>query len=139
MEPLVEAAAATRASVFVLVRTSNPGAAEIQDEPENSPLHERLARLVEEMGTPGDSGLSAIGAVTGATRPDLLQRLRDLMPRAVFLLPGVGAQGGSVDDLGPAFANHRAGGLIAASRSIVGAHRERGGDPAKAAADAAEE
>jgi orotidine-5'-phosphate decarboxylase len=141
LEPLVEAAAAAGAGCFVLVRTSNPGAAEIQDTPEGSPLHERLARLVAEIGVDrvGASGLSAIGAVTGATRPDLLRRLRDLMPHAVFLLPGVGAQGGSVDDLGPAFANHPAGGLIASSRSIVGAHAERGGDPAKAAADAAEE
>jgi orotidine-5'-phosphate decarboxylase len=77
--------------------------------------------------------------VTGATRPDLLERLRELMPSAIFLLPGVGAQGGSVADLGPAFRPHPAGGLIASSRSIVGAHEERGGDPAKAAAAAAEE
>ena len=141
LEPLVEAAAAHGAGCFVLVRTSNAGAAEIQDTPEGDPLHERLARLVHELGEPltGDSGLSAIGAVTGATRPDLLQRLRDLMPHAIFLLPGVGAQGGSVEDLGAAFEVHPAGGLIASSRSIVDAHRERGGDPAQAAAAAADE
>jgi orotidine-5'-phosphate decarboxylase len=141
LEPLIEAAAAGGAGVFVLVRTSNPGAAEIQDEPKDGPLHDRLATLVDELGADhtGDSGLSSIGAVTGATRPDLLQRLRDLMPRAIFLLPGVGAQGGAIDDLKPAFANHPAGGLIAASRSIVNAHEERGGDPAKAAHQAAEE
>jgi orotidine-5'-phosphate decarboxylase len=51
----------------------------------------------------------------------------------------VGAQGGSVADLAPAFAPHPAGGLIAASRSIVGAHKTAGGDPAAAAAAAAEE
>jgi orotidine-5'-phosphate decarboxylase len=143
LAPLVDAAAAARAGVFVLVRTSNPGAAEIQDEPPDDPLHERLARIVDELGSPhrGASGLSDIGAVTGATRPDLLERLRALMPAAVFLLPGVGAQGGSAADLGPAFkgAPHPAGGLIASSRSIVGAHRERGGDPQRAAAAAAEE
>jgi orotidine-5'-phosphate decarboxylase len=141
LAPLIEAATAHGAGCFVLVRTSNPGAAEIQDAPEADPLHERLARLVDELGEPhtGESGLSAVGAVTGATRPDLLRRLRELMPRAVFLLPGVGAQGGSVEDLGPAFENHPAGGLIASSRSIVGAHAERGGDPAQAAAAAAEE
>jgi orotidine-5'-phosphate decarboxylase len=141
LEPLVEAAAANGAGCFVLVRTSNPGAAEIQDEPQGDPLHERLARLVAEIGAPhvGGSGLSAIGAVTGATRPDLLQRLRELMPHAVFLLPGVGAQGGSAEDLGAAFKTHPAGGLIASSRSIVDAYRGRGGDPARAAAAAAEE
>ena len=51
------------------------------------------------------------------------------MPRAIFLLPGVGAQGGSVEDLGPAFAPHPAAGLVTASRSIVNAYAERGGIP----------
>jgi orotidine-5'-phosphate decarboxylase len=141
LAPLIEAATAHGAGCFVLVRTSNPGAAEIQDAPQGDPLHDRLARMVDELGEryTGESGLSAIGAVTGATRPDLLRRLRDLMPRAVFLLPGVGAQGGTVEDLGPAFEPHPAGGLIASSRSIVEAHRERGGDPPQAAAAAAEE
>jgi orotidine-5'-phosphate decarboxylase len=140
LEPLVEAAAGAGAGCFVLVRTSNPGAAELQDEGE-PPLHERLARLVDELGAErlGDCGLSAVGAVTGATRPDHLARLRELMPRAVLLLPGVGAQGGRVEDLGAAFAPHPAAGLVTASRSIVNAHAERGGDPAQAAADAAEE
>jgi len=77
--------------------------------------------------------------VAGATQPGLLARLRELMPRSIFLLPGVGAQGGRVEDLGPAFAPHPAAGLVTASRSIVNAHRDRGGDPAAAAAGAAEE
>jgi orotidine-5'-phosphate decarboxylase len=141
LEPLIEAAASARAGVFVLVRTSNPGAAEIQDEPTEDPLHERLATIVDELGRHqvGAAGLSDIGAVTGATRPDLLEKLRDLMPNAIFLLPGVGAQGGSAKDVGAAFRKHPAGGLIASSRSIVGAHKSRGGDPATAAAAAAEE
>jgi orotidine-5'-phosphate decarboxylase len=140
LEPLVEAAAAAGAGCFVLVRTSNPGAAELQDSGE-PPLHERLATLVDELGRDrrGDCGLSLVGAVTGATRPEHLVRLRELMPHAIFLLPGVGAQGGRVEDLGPAFAPHPAAGLVTASRSIVNAWRERGGDPAAAAAAAAEE
>jgi orotidine-5'-phosphate decarboxylase len=140
LEPLVEAAAAAGAGCFVLVRTSNPGAEEIQDAGE-PPLHERLARLVDELGSSwlGAGGLSCVGAVTGATRPDHLGRLRELMPHAVFLLPGVGAQGGRVEDLGPAFAPHPAAGLVTASRSIVDAHRERAGDAASAAQAAAEE
>jgi orotidine-5'-phosphate decarboxylase len=135
----VEAAAAAGAACFVLVRTSNPGAAELQDEGE-PPLHERLARLVDALGADhvGESGLSLVGAVTGATQPGRLARLRELMPRAVFLLPGIGAQGGRVEDLGAAFATHPAAGLVTASRSIVNAHAERGGDPAVAAAAAAE-
>jgi orotidine-5'-phosphate decarboxylase len=140
LEPLVAAAAAAGAGCFVLVRTSNPGAAELQDEGE-PPLHERLARMVDELGADhrGDSGLSLVGAVTAATHPEHLARLRELMPRAVFLLPGVGAQGGRVEDLGAAFEPHPAAGLVTASRSIVNAHAERGGDPAAAAAAAAEE
>jgi orotidine-5'-phosphate decarboxylase len=142
LEPIVDGAVEAGAGCFVLVRTSNPGAAEIQDVPApERPLHELFARLVDELGAAsvGDCGLSAVGAVTGATQPQLLERLRELMPRAVFLLPGVGAQGGSVDDLAAAFAPHPAAGLVAASRSIVTAHVERGGDPGAAAAAAAEE
>jgi orotidine-5'-phosphate decarboxylase len=60
------------------------------------------------------------------------------MPHAIFLMPGVGAQGGGVEDLAAAFAPGRAGGLPSASRSIVDAHRERGGDPAGAARAEAE-
>jgi orotidine-5'-phosphate decarboxylase len=140
LEPLVEAAAAAGACCFVLVRTTNPGAAEVQDEG-NPPLRERFARLVDELGASkvGEVGLSSVGAVTGATRPEQLRRLRELMPRAVFLLPGVGAQGGRVEDLGAAFAPHPAAGLVSASRSIVNARADRGGDSASAAQAAAEE
>jgi orotidine-5'-phosphate decarboxylase len=140
LEPLIDAAVAAGAGVFLLVRTSNPGAAELQDEGD-PPLHERLARLTAELGEPhtGECGLSLVGAVTGATQPGLLGRLRELMPRAVFLLPGVGAQGGKVEDLAPAYEPHPAAGLVTASRSIVNAHAERGGEPAAAAAQAAED
>jgi orotidine-5'-phosphate decarboxylase len=60
------------------------------------------------------------------------------MPHAIFLLPGVGAQGGTVDALAPAWANHPAGGLVTASRSIVNAYESTGGDPAQSAREAAE-
>ena len=139
LEPLISTAASAGAGCFVLVRTSNPGAAELQDTGD-PPLYERLAGLVAALGAGrlGECGLSLVGAVTGATRPEHLERLRELMPQAVFLLPGVGAQGGRVEELGPAFAPHPAAGLVTASRSIVNAHAERGGDPATAAAEAAE-
>jgi len=123
------------------VRTSNPGAGDIQDlETKEGPVYEALARMVAELGADrvGDCGLSSVGAVTGATRPDLLARLRELMPKAIFLLPGVGAQGGDVAALGPAFAPGRAGGLVTASRSIVNAHEQAGGDPGTAARAEAE-
>jgi orotidine-5'-phosphate decarboxylase len=135
LEPLL----ASERGVFVLVRTSNPGAADVQDLElaSGGPLWERLARLVDELCGEG-AGLADVGAVVGATRPEHLQRARELMPRAVFLLPGVGAQGGRVEDLAPAFAAGRAAGLVTASRAIVGAYREDGDDPGAAALAAAE-
>jgi orotidine-5'-phosphate decarboxylase len=84
------------------------------------------------------SGLSDVGAVVGATAPQHIGRMRELMPRTVFLVPGVGAQGGRVEDLAAAFAPGRAGALITASRSIVHAHERAGGSPAQAARSEAE-
>jgi orotidine-5'-phosphate decarboxylase len=138
IEPFVRAARACGAGVLILVRTSNPGAADIEDLElaEGGTVWERTARLVEELGRPGvgGSGLSDVGAVVGATAPGHLQRARELMGEAVFLLPGIGAQGGRVEDLLAAFVPGRAGGLVSASRSIARAHLARGGEPAEAAA-----
>src|SRR5206468_11870811 len=135
--PLVAAARERDAGVFVLVRTSNAGASDVQDLElgEGGSVSGRLAGLVRELGeaSVGRSGLSDVGAVVGATAPHWLELLRTEMPHAVLLLPGVGAQGGVVERLAPAFAPGPAGGLITASRSLVGAHEQRGGDPAAAA------
>jgi orotidine-5'-phosphate decarboxylase len=142
LRPLVEAARAAGAGVFVLVRTSNPGAADIEDLElaAGGTLWERVAGIVAALGDerPGGSGLADVGAVVGATAPEHIGRMRELMPRAVFLLPGVGVQGGRVEDLGPAFAPGPAGGLITASRSIVAAHERSGEAPAAAARAEAE-
>jgi orotidine-5'-phosphate decarboxylase len=130
------------AGVLALVRTSNPGAADIEDLElaEGGRVWERIAALVNTLGSErvGDSGLSDVGAVVGATAPEHLSRARELMPHAVFLLPGVGAQGGRVEDLASAFVPGRAGGLISASRSIANAHIASGADPAGAARAEAE-
>lgn len=142
VEPFVAAARTADAGVLVLVRTSNPGAADVEDLElaGGGTVWERLAGMVDELGRAGvgNSGFSDVGAVVGATVPAHLARARELMPHAVFLLPGVGAQGGRVEDLAPAFAPGRAGGLIAASRSIVGAYLAEGGDPAECARAEAE-
>jgi len=142
VEPFVRAARAVRAGVLALVRTSNPGASDVEDLPlrDGGSVWERLARLVTELGAAGvgESGLSDVGAVMGATEPWHLERARELMPAAVFLLPGVGAQGGRVQELAPAFAAGRAGGLVSASRSIAAAHLAHGGEPGAAARAEAE-
>jgi orotidine-5'-phosphate decarboxylase len=141
IEPLLVAARARGAGLLILVRTSNPGAADIQELAlaTGGPVSEGIAAIVAELGAPGigAAGLSDVGAVVGATAPERLAALRALMPHTIFLLPGVGAQGARVEELGPAFAPGPAGGLIAASRGIVNAHRQPGGDPAAAARDEA--
>jgi len=137
LTPLVQCARGRHRGVFVLVRTSNAGAADVQELglAGGGTVSERLARIVAELGAPGTgaAGLADVGAVVGATAPHLLQTLRDQMPHAVFLLPGVGAQGGRVQDLEPAFAPGPGGGLLAVSRGIVNAHQLTGGPPAVAA------
>lgn len=135
--PLVDAARAHGGGLLVLTRTSNPGAADVQDRQLSSgeAVSDRIAAIVDELGRPsvGRSGLADVGAVTGATAPEHLERLRAAMPAAVMLLPGMGPQGGSGRGLAPAFAPGPAGGLVAASRAIVYAHESDGGEPAASA------
>jgi orotidine-5'-phosphate decarboxylase len=141
LAPLVDGAREAGAGVFVLVRTSNPGAADVEDLElaGGGPVWERLAAIVAALGEPGAAGgLTDVGAVVGATEPRHLARMRELMPRTPFLLPGIGAQGGRVEDLAPAWAAGRAGGLISASRSIAHAHESSDRLPAAAARDEAE-
>jgi orotidine-5'-phosphate decarboxylase len=137
LAPFVEAAATHRAGLFVLARTSNPGAADVQELElaDGETVSDRLARMIAELGAGhvGRSGLSDVGAVVGATAPHRLTRMRALMPRAVILLPGIGAQGGRVEDLAPVFAPGPAAGLLSASRAVVNAHEADGGDPAQSA------
>ena len=140
LEPLVQAAREQQAGVIVLVRTSNPGASDFFDLrlQTGERLWEQIARLVDELGQAGPAGLKDVGAVTGATEPEHLERLRELMPRTPFLLPGIGAQGGDVAAVAPAFAPGKAGGLVTASRSIANAHEAGGSSPSDAARAEAE-
>jgi len=132
IDPLVSAARDAGAGMFLLVRNSNPGAARLQDaELDGRPLHEHFAEMVAGRAPrlAGSSGLSGMGAVVGATAPQHMARLRELMPDSVFLVPGVGAQGGRPEDVGAAIAPGRpASVLVAAARGIAGAP-----DPAVAA------
>ena len=141
LEPFITVAREAGAGLFVLVRNSNRGAVELQDlELADGSLSDAVARMVAALGVDGvgELGLSDVGAVVGATAPHHLERLRELMPQAVFLLPGVGAQGGRIHDLGPVFTRGPASGVISVSRGLVQAHRMTGGDPATAARRQAE-
>ena len=108
---------------FILVKTSNPSSADIQDLKLESggTVAEHVARLVAGWGeeTKGKCGLSAVGAVVGATHASELARYRELMPDTPFLVPGYGAQGAGADDVVDAFRSDGSGALVNASRSIL--------------------
>jgi orotidine-5'-phosphate decarboxylase len=132
VEPLLLACRRDGAGIFCLVRTSNPGAAEVQDLvlSDGRPVWHQVARLVAEWGEEvvGDHGLASVGAVVGATNPRAVGDARRLMPQAVLLLPGVGAQGATPADLARAFRSGPASALVTVSRSVIYAYRSLGGD-----------
>ncbi|MCP4229977.1 MAG: orotidine-5'-phosphate decarboxylase [bacterium] len=143
LEPFIEACRRYERGVFVLVKTSNPGSADFQDKvlDDGRTLYQAVADRVAELGSgPGLSascGFSAVGAVVGATYPEVVTELRERMPRALLLLPGVGAQGGDPAKLRAAFDDDGFGALVTSSRGIIFANKERGGDFAEAAYQAA--
>jgi orotidine-5'-phosphate decarboxylase len=142
IEPFLDACRTAGAGLFCLVKTSNPGGADVQDVTlsDGRPLWQHVAGLVDAWGSDlvGETGLSAVGAVAGATFPRQVAEARRLLPRAVLLLPGVGAQGGSPADLAGAFTTGAAGALVSASRSVIYAHTASGGDYRLAAGAEAE-
>jgi orotidine-5'-phosphate decarboxylase len=123
--------------VFVLVKTSNPSSVDVQDLPlaDGQPVWQHVAGLVDRWGADlvGESGLSSVGAVVGATFPQEVAEARRLLPRSVLLLPGVGAQGARADDLAAAFSVGPAGAVVSASRSVLYADRGAGWQEAAAA------
>lgn len=138
VEPFLAACRRHGAGVFFLVRTSNAGARDIQDATlsDGTPLWRHVAGLVHEWGEDqiGAGGMSSVGAVVGATVPRIVGEARRAMPRAILLLPGVGAQGASPADVARAFTSGPASALVNASRSVIYAHRESEDDWRAAAA-----
>ena len=124
--PFLKVAAEFNKGLFILVRTSNPGAADIQDLKlaDGTPLYMHVGKLVAKWGseTIGQRGYSAVGAVVGATNPEQLAELRKALPQTLFLVPGLGAQGGSAADVAKAFKSDGTGAIVTASRSIIFAH-----------------
>ncbi len=123
--------------VFVLVATSNPSAPDLQDSTA-PPLYEAAARLVSSLGEVEASGYADAGAVVGATRPEVGRRVRELLPNALFLAPGYGAQKGDASGVGALLDGDGAGVLVNSSRGILRAFGATGaGDYQSAARDAA--
>lgn len=136
IEPFLGAVRRGGVGIFVLVRTSNAGG-DLQDAvlKDGRPMWHHVAALVDEWGegTAGEVGLSSVGAVVGATHPRAVAEARKLMPRTILLLPGIGAQGGSIADLERAFQSGPASALVNAARSVNYAFRETGTDYREAA------
>ncbi len=127
--------------VFILTRTSNPGAALLQEQAVGGrPLYLRVADLVAEMGASevGEAGYSDVGAVAGATAPESLRLVREALPSAFLLVPGYGAQGAAADALRGIAAGEAAGFVVNASRSIIYAWQGSEGDYRRFVAAAAE-
>lgn len=137
--PFTKVCEAFGKGLFVLVRTSNPSADEIQGQALGDHLmDEHVAILVEGWGRGliGESGFSSVGAVVGATFPEEARVLRNLMPNQIFLVPGYGAQGGSAEDVRPCFHENGTGAIINSSRGIIFAYQSSG-RPEQAYAEAA--
>ena len=122
LQPFVDVAAKHGKGLYVLVRTSNPGGADLQELVSGEQrIFQHTAALVRSLGAPHVSdatGLSCVGAVVGATTPAALEALRGEMPDTPFLVPGYGAQGGTAADVVPAFRADGSGAVVNASRSI---------------------
>lgn len=135
LEPFTKACRERAAGIFVLVKTSNPGSAALQDRSlqslegrgEGHTVSEVVAGWVERLAVSsvGESGYGDVGAVVGATYPHQLVELRRKMPHAWLLVPGYGAQGGGAADVAAAFDGSGLGAVINNSRGIIFAHRSR--------------
>ncbi len=140
VDPFIAACRRQGAGIFLLVRTSNAGAADIQDAvlSDGRPVWRLVADLVDEWGADlvGARGLSSVGAVVGATVPRIVGEARRAMPQAIILLPGVGAQGATPADVARAFTSGPASALVNASRSVIYAYRDAPAEDWRAAAGA---
>ena len=128
IKPFMDVAKEKGKGLYVLVRTSNPSAGDLQDlKLEDGRLvFEAMAENVEKWGQGliGESGFSSVGAVVGATWPEQAVKARQIMPHALILIPGYGAQGGSGKDAVASFVNGK-GGIVNASRSLMCAWKKR--------------
>jgi len=131
LEPFVDLAVKQGQGMFVLVRTSNPSGAEVQDfaAADGRKFYEHVARRVAALGAGqglvGMSGYSCVGAVVGATYVEEARKLREIMPQQIFLVPGYGAQGASALDCAACFKSDGTGAIVNASRSVIFAYLDK--------------
>ena len=126
VKPFVDVCNECDRGIFVLVKTSNPSSGEFQDRLiDGRPLYELVAEKVVEWGSASmDGEYSNVGAVVGATYPEMSKILRKLMPKTYFLVPGYGAQGGTAEDLKYCFNQDGLGAIVNSSRGIIAAYKQ---------------
>ncbi len=126
IKPFIDVCKEEKKGLFILVKTSNPSSGEFQDRLiDGKPLYEWVGEKVAEWGEThmGDS-YSYIGAVVGATYPEVGKVLRKTMPKSFILVPGYGAQGGKAKDLAPYFNEDGLGAIVNSSRGIIAAYKQ---------------
>ena len=126
VKPFVDVCNSHDRGLFVLVKTSNSSSGEFQDRLiDGRPLYEWVAEKVVEWGNASmDGDYSNVGAVVGATYPEMSRILRNLMPHTYFLVPGYGAQGGTAEDLKHCFNKDGLGAVVNSSRGIIAAYKQ---------------
>lgn len=127
IEPYIDDCKMYNRGLFILVKTSNPNSGQIQDlDIGGEKIYERVGKLVSDWGESliGKRGYSSIGAVVGATHPKQGKILRQIMPHSFFLVPGYGAQGGTVQDLKGCFDSNGLGAIVNSSRGIIAAYQK---------------
>ncbi len=130
INPLLKICEEKDKSIFVLVKTSNKSSGELQDKiTDGKTVYETMGNMCENWGKDltGKSGYSAVGAVVGATYPEMLGELREKLPHTFFLVPGYGAQGGGANDVKYAFDKNGIGAVINSSRGIMCAWKKEDG------------
>lgn len=126
--PFVDKAHTNGRGIFALLKTSNPSSGELQDLllEDGKPLYLKVAEQLNVWGegTIGESGYSIVGAVVGATYPEVAEQLRRSLPNTLFLVPGYGAQGATAQELKPFFDQDGFGALINSARGIIYAYQK---------------
>ncbi len=125
VEPFIRVCRENDRGVFILVKTSNKSSGDFQDRiAEGRPLYETVAEYVRKWGEDlTSSGYSEVGAVVGATYPEMGKKLREVMPSTYILVPGYGAQGGTASDIKNFFNKDGLGAIVNSSRGIIAAYR----------------